>query len=127
MIYYFLLAIFLYLFPYLTKLNYLELFTYKSVLSIINILLVIVAMSMVLFLFKQGYEDGSELVLHSKPLTRTVMIWSKIAIIFLINGLISLIAVIITSFLFTYNSFDIYLQRAIMLGAFLGPFTTGIF
>ncbi len=126
-IYYFLLAIFLYLFPYLTKLNYLELFTYKSVLSIINILLVIVAMSMVLFLFKQGYEDGSELVLHSKPLTRTVMIWSKIAIIFLTNGLISLIAVLITSFLFTYNSFDIYLQRAIMLGAFLGPFTTGIF
>lgn len=126
-VYYFLLIVFLYLFPHLTKLNYLELFTYKSVLSIINILLIIAAMSMVLFLFKQGYEDGSELVLHSKPLTRTVMIWSKITMIFLTNGLISLIAVIITSFLFTYNSFDIYLQRAIMLGAFLGPFITGTF
>lgn len=127
LIYYVLLALFLFLLPYLTKINYLELFSYRSILSIINTALIMIAISVVLFLFKQTQEDGSELIIHSKPLSRTTMIWSKITIVFIVNVLIGLFAVALTSFVFINNKLDIYLTRAILLGAFVGPLITGLF
>lgn len=125
-LYYVLLIVFLYILPKFAQMNYIEIFSNKSLLSIINLILITAVVGMIIFLFKQGYEDGSELIIQSKPITRTEIVWSKIILVLFFDLLITLVSVIITSFISLSNS-RIESIRAGILGSFFGPLITSIF
>lgn len=125
-LYYLLLSAFLYIIPFILKISYVELFSYRTILIMINLVLVMAIIFSGIFLFKQGYEDGSELILQSKPLSKSIIVWGKIFIVFLISILISLIQIIETSFTAIIIS-DKNLLNGIMLGSFLSPFITTLF
>ncbi|MBR2651517.1 hypothetical protein IKE96_03205 [bacterium] len=73
-LYYALLIVFLFVLPKFAQLTYVEIFSNKSLLSIINLVLITAVVAIIIFLFKQGYEDGSELIIQSKVITKTEII-----------------------------------------------------
>lgn len=126
LLYFATMCIFLYVIPVAVQISYIELFTYKTILNTIGFILIFGIIFGILYLFKDGYEDGSELILHSKPIPRVVMVWGKIFIIILIAILISLFEVIITSFV-SLKINDQNVLKAIMLGAFFAPLISCLF
>ena len=125
-LYYALLIVFLFVLPKFAQLTYVEIFSNKSLLSIINLVLITAVVAIIIFLFKQGYEDGSELIIQSKVITKTEIIWSKLVLILLLNLLITMICVAITSFTLLSND-RIESIRAGILGSFFGPLITCTF
>lgn len=94
---YFLVLIFLfYLLPIMldTKLSYITSYTYFF------IILVMIAMtnvsSLIYAIFRKSIDDGSELIVISKPITRTSIIWAKIILYLMITSIVAGITALIS-------------------------------
>ncbi len=94
---YFLVLIFLfYLLPIMldTKLSYITSYTYFF------IILVMIAMtnvsSLIYAIFRKSIDDGSELIVISKPITRTSIIWAKIILYLMITSIVASITALIS-------------------------------
>lgn len=124
-LYYALMAIIIYLVPSIIDINYYQVFNNKMIVITANIIIIILAISIVIQNYKKNQIDGSELIILSKVITRTAIAWIKIITIFLIHILVSLGYVIVTLFLLINNSFDSV--GGIIVGAFFGPLVTMLF
>lgn len=94
---YFLVLIFLfYLLPIMldTKLSFITSYTYFF------IILVMIAMtnvsSLIYAIFRKSIDDGSELIVISKPITRTSIIWAKIILYLMITSIVAGITALIS-------------------------------
>lgn len=124
-LYYALMAVIIYLIPSIIDISYYQVFNNKMIIITANIIIIILAISIVIQNYKKNQIDGSELIILSKVITRTAIAWIKIITIFLTYILVSLGYVIVTLFLLINNSFESV--GGIIVGAFFGPIVTMLF
>ncbi|MDE5617347.1 MAG: hypothetical protein K2I36_00645 [Ureaplasma sp.] len=118
-------SIIIYLLPSIVNMSYYQVYNNKMVMITANIIIIVLAISIVIQNYKKNQIDGSELIILSKVITRFAIAWIKIITILLVYILVSLGYVIISLFLLINNSFDSV--GGIIVGAFFGPLTTMLF
>lgn len=116
------LLLILYVVPPILKVSIIELFSYKSIISLLVFFAVIPAGVLVVQIFLKDYEDGTELLIASKPITRTTMIWSKLFVLIMEIIISSVLASICSSFVnLSYWNFSTTTGN-IVWTVFLGTF-----
>lgn len=89
----------LYILPFIVKQKILDLIGNPFILTIFTFSLVIISTMLSIMIFKTSIDDGTEILLLSKPITRSFALWSKLIVLltFLLSQ--SLIIFIIALFL----------------------------
>ena len=80
----------------------------------------ITVMLFILNLFKNSIQDGSDLLISAKLLTRVQTVWTKIIILLLFNFLVSILLLLLSlPLLFDYCNFD-GSAVGVLIGSFIG-------
>lgn len=73
-------------------------------------------------LFRAGVDDGSEIIIIAKPLTRSQIVWGKIIVFLAVTLVISGLAAFFCCFSIWYRYGGTVIGHSVTLGAFLGTF-----
>lgn len=97
------------------------------VLSMIVLIISILSTLLGIILFKSPIDDGTELLIVSKPLSRWEILTTKIIIFFILSIIISILGSIFSSFIFLNSNTIIENNWFIVLGFFVGSFISFLF
>lgn len=116
------LALFMYLFPVLLKYDLFNAYRYKITITMIIVFAVIAASNLSVNLFRATIDDGTDLLISSKPISRSQMIGGKFIVLIINIFCVSAFATIIASFttISPYNDYD--MNIAIIIGSGIGTF-----
>ena len=109
----------LFLLPVLTNDNIPEILFYNGLWMLLLFMGAITASIIAIQLFRAGIDDGSELLIISKPISRARIVWSKIILMVLVILMVSVIAMII-GFISAATKASSGLYQYIGAGMFLG-------
>lgn len=100
--------------PAAMKANVVSVVQMSSIMSMFILIGAISASTIAVELFRDGIENGSEIIIFSKPLRRTHIIWSKIIVMLTIILLISALTMVLALFsgLSYYKAFNVGLFGA---------------
>lgn len=116
-------TLFLYVFPIVFNLNLINMFSMKGVLEMIMIFGTIAAATLGIQIFRTGIEDGTDLLISTKPITKATMVWSKVFVFIVSILIISLVNLFISIWCKFSKWNEVNAQSGIMLGYFVGTFT----
>ena len=119
-LYFVIFGLFLYLLPNVANQAYFQTYTFKIFLGLLVASLMLVSLTTVLTIFKNQMDDGTDLLIVTRPISRSTIIWTKILYLVCFILVISSLSCIITipAKYSVYNYYDNY--ESILLGSFLG-------
>lgn len=121
-LYYLILCFFMFILPVLLKQTLLEVFAFKGLIMLGILFAVMAASTLALQIFRTPIEDGTDILVLSKPLTRSTVLWTKVFVeitwIFIIATGLTLISCF--TLINTHNASEYASAKAVILGSFLG-------
>ena len=115
-----------YILPYALKMHINQLFSLSLILALLIFLIAIFSILVSTTIFRQGIDDGSELLIITKQLSRKEIIISKFIALLVILLLTSLIAFIVPVFL-KFSKYGTSTPLDYCCGYFLATFIVSIF
>lgn len=119
-LYYVLLVFFMYILPILLKMSLLQIFTLKTLLMLVILFAVFACSTIAIQLYRSNIDDGTDLLILSKPLSRSTIIWTKLFVLLMSYVIVSIISGLLACFtlISPYNTDES--AYAIIFGCFLG-------
>ena len=120
-------GLFYYVFPIVFNLSLFSMSTYKGVIMLVVLFVAILAITTTIQIFRTGIDDGTDLLILSKPTSRVEMMWSKMIVLIFINLIVSVIAtfIVIWTIFSPYNSENI--SGDIIISTFVGTTVNFLF
>lgn len=115
-----------YLFPAILKQSFIGILNQWFVWTMVVLAIAITITMTTMFVFKSGIEDGTEVLLSSKPLSRAECIWAKLLLMFVVITIQSFISFIIALFL-PLAKYGLNKQMPIAGGFFIFSFVVSLF
>ena len=116
----------IYLFPYLFNTSLFNLFTYKTLIAILVMILVIAASYFTICLFSDNLESGTDLLIVSKPIEKKNMVLSKFFVMLIVNVALSISTLLVTPFVkYTYGNRLSDIWQNIIMSVFVATLLIG--
>ena len=122
-----LLTLFWYVFPIVLKVDIFEVSTYKGLVMLLVLFLAISTVTTTVQIFRTGIDDGTDLLVLSKPISRVEMMWSKLITLMLTNLFISCVACFISIWIIFYPHDDQKIGANFILSTFVGTLINALF
>lgn len=112
----------MYILPVLLKQTLLEVFAFKGLIMLGILFAVMAATTLALQIFRTPIEDGTDILVLSKPLTRTTVLWTKVFVEIIWILIIATGLTVIASFTLigANDTSSAASAKAVILGSFLG-------
>ena len=125
-LYFVFLALIVYLLPILLNKEIIGVFSSKQILSLLILMLVIMITTITIQVFLIGKENGLDLLMISKPITKFHLVLGKWLTCFCWFVIVSVLATILVSFSYysSYNKTNI--TSSLCIGAFLATFISSL-
>lgn len=112
-------AIFLYLLPVILHTNLLQAYLMRGILIIINLFCTIYAVNLVCILFRTPIDNGTDLLILSKPIRRQATVYCKLLVMMtFVMVLVGITTIVATFSKIAYPTDSYY--HIVILGGFLG-------
>ena len=115
------LTFFMYVLPILLKQSLIEVYSFKGLIMLAVLFAVMAATTISIQIFRNSIDDGSEILVLSKPITRTKMLWTKVFVLLIWILTISIVTGTISIFtIFTNVNNDNFSAESIIFGSYIG-------
>lgn len=126
LVYFVTLILVTYMFPAILKQPFINVLTQWFIWTMVVLAIAITITMSTIYVFKSGIEDGTEVLISSKPISRVECIWAKLLLMFIIILFQSFVSFIIALFL-PLAKYGIKENMPIAGGFFLFSFIVSLF
>ena len=118
--YLFLLCLIMYILPVVMNKDLIIVSKYTFIFMIVILFAVLSVSTIAIQLFRAGIDDGSEIIIIAKPISRSSIVWGKLFVFLSLSVLISGVASFLCCFTIWTNHGGKVIGDSVTLGAFLG-------